>query len=310
MGEASDALQARAEILKLARILEREPDQLAYLERLSLADLRELRDQATEVLWNANSATLKRLAAASRLLPAGLNATISERAFGALLTARMAGLLEPARAVDVARKLPTPFLASVAIELDPRRASAVISQIAASQIAEVTRELVGRGEYVTMGRFVAHLSDDALAAALGAMDDATLLRVGFVLEDKARLEQLAELLPTERLGAIIQAAADADLWLEALDLLTHLNETQADEIVTTALKLDDAALEAIVAAVLERDLWEEALMIAERDETLQGKLAERLPALPARQRKAIARRAKELEALDRLGVLGEALAKA
>jgi len=42
----------------------------------------------------------------------------------------------------------------------------------------------------------------------------------------------------------------------------------------------------------------------------ESELAERLPALPARQRKAIARRAKELEALDRLGVLGEALAKA
>jgi hypothetical protein len=308
MSQAADALQARAEVLKLARILERDPASLAYLEPLALEDLRALRDRVTDVLWTAHGHTLNRLASASRLLPVGLCATISERAFGPLLTARMAGLLEPSRAVAVATKLDSKFLADVATELDPRRASDVIAQIPPRQISEVTKELLRRGEYVTMGRFVGHLQDDALVAAVRAMDDAALLRVAFVLEDKNDLEHLVGLLPEGGLAGIVKAAADGDLWLEALDLLDHLSEHRRNEIVATTLRLDHAAIEAIIAAVIEHDLWQEVLVIAEQDPTLQSKLADRLPALSRAERRRVADRARETGAISRLGRLGEALA--
>ncbi len=115
-------LQTRAEITKLARLLGREAAELAYLERVAAADLRRLRHGVTELLYDADAAALRRLAAAGRLLPAGLVATIAQRAFGPVLSARLAGLLDLERAVDVAGKLPPEFLADVAGELDPRRA--------------------------------------------------------------------------------------------------------------------------------------------------------------------------------------------
>lgn len=279
MSRSSDALQARAEVLKLARILERDPVTLAYLEPVAVQDLRELRDQVTEVLWTAHDGTLKRLAAASRILPASLSASISERAFGPLITARLAGLLEPARAVEVATKLSLPFLADVAIELDPRRASKVIALIAPAQIAEITRELMRRGEYVTMGRFVAHLNDKALVAALQEIDGGSLLRVAFVLEDRKRLGQLISLLPAGRLAEILTAAAQDDLWLEALDLLGHLSEPQRDEVMAIAPELDPAALDAIVAAVVQHDLWTEVRVIADRDAALRAQLTACRPKL-------------------------------
>jgi hypothetical protein len=65
-----------------------------------------------------------------------------------------------------------------------------------------------------------------------------------------------------------------------------------------------------VAAVVAHDLWEEVLPIAEHDATVQAALADRLPALPARQRKAVAGRARETGMLQRLGPLGQALAAA
>ena len=49
--------------------------------------------------------------------------------------------------MDVAAKLPTEFLADVAVELDPRRASDVIAGMPAEQVAAVTRELTRRGFY-------------------------------------------------------------------------------------------------------------------------------------------------------------------
>jgi len=225
------------------------------------------------------------------------------------VSARLAGLLEPARAVEVASRLSTPFLAEIAVELDPRRANAVIANISPRQIAAVTGELVARREYVTMGRYVGHLGDDALAAALEAMDDASLLQVAFVLEDKRRLERLVEALPEPRLAGIVHAAAAGDLWVEAMDLLNHVSESQRDVFVAITLELEPVALEAIIAAVIEHDLWQEVLVIAEQDARLQGKLVERVPTLSRRQRRAIAARAREGGAVARLGALGQALVR-
>ena len=301
------AAEAHAEVLKLARILQRQPDQLAYLESLSPEELRELRERVTEALWSDNNHMLGRIAAASKLLPAAVSAAISERAFGAFVSARLAGLLDPGRAVDVAAKLPPAFLADVAAELDPRRASEVIARIPPERISEVTRELVAREEYVTMGRFVGHLSDECVDAALGVTDDRSLLRVAFVLDHKDRLDELMEQLPRRRLAGIVQTAADGALWLEALDLLGHLGDERRSQVVATALELDDEAVEKITDAVLAHDLWGEVLVIAERDPAVQAKLADRLDSLTAAQRRAVRDRVQEAGALDRLGVLGEAL---
>ncbi|HEY2316742.1 MAG TPA: hypothetical protein VGH67_00460 [Solirubrobacteraceae bacterium] len=282
MSRAADMLQARAETLKLARLLGCDPARLAYLERLPPEDLRALRDGVTETLYDAHGGSLRRLAAASRLLPSGLTASIGQRAFGPLLSARLAGLLETDKAVEVAGKLPPPFLADVAVELDPRRAEALIAQIAPALIGQVTAELVARREYVTMGRFVGHLGDAAIAAALGTMDDEAVLQVAFVLEDKAQISRLLGRLAAKRAAGILAAAARGDLWLQALDLLNHLSQRQRAEMVTATLALEEASLEAILDTIIAHDLWDEVLLIAEHDDTIQQRLAQRLTTLPPR----------------------------
>ncbi len=252
--------ESRPEILKLARLLRRDPDCLSYLEAVPVDDVRRLREQVTDVLFSANHKTFARLAAASKLLPAGLNATIAQRAFGPVLAARITGQLEPSRAVEVAERLPPSFLADVAIELDPRRASDVIARIPPRQVAAITRELVSRDEYVTMGRFVGLLPDAAIAAALEATDDGALLQTGFVLEQKSRLEQVAELLGPERLEGVIDAACADDLWPEALDLLTHLNTDRQRSLIEQAVQ-QDAVLESLVQAAERHGIWDDVLRL-------------------------------------------------
>ncbi len=259
-GRSGRSFESRPEILKLARLLHRHPDSLSYLEALPADDLRRLREQVTDVLFSANARTFARLAAASRLLPAGLNATIAQRAFGPVLAARITGRLEPSRAVEVAERLPPSFLADVAIELDPRRASDVVAKIPPRHVAAITRELVKRNEYVTMGRFVGHLPDASIAAAVEATDDPALLRTGFVLEEKSRLEQVAEQLGPERLDGVIETACTHDLWPEALDLLAHLNTDTQRSLIERALKRDDV-LESLLRATEQHGMWEEVLAL-------------------------------------------------
>jgi hypothetical protein len=310
MSRAAEALQAQGEVMKVARLLQREPESLDYLASLDVTELRELRERLTETVFDAHTGSLRRLAAASRLLPVSLSASMGESVFGPLLSARLTGLLDPGRAADMAAKLPAPFLADVAVEMDPRRASDLISRISPDQIAQITAELMARGEYVTMGRFVGHLSDATISAALAAMNDRSLLGVVFVLEDKSDLPGLVALLPEHRVAGVIQAAADHDLWVEALDLLDHLTPQQRDDMVAATLRLAPAALDSLVAAVVAHGLWEEVLPIAEHDATVQAALADRVSSLPARQRRAIVKRARETGGLERLGVFGQALAGA
>ncbi len=254
------SFEAQAEVLKLARLLHRDAGSLAYLESLPLEDLVELRSQITDVLFSANRRTLTRLAAASKLLPAGVIATIAQRAFGPVLAANIAGLLEPSRAVDVAGKLPPEFVADIAVELDPRRATEVIAQIPPEQIAAVSRELIARQEYVTMGRFVGHLPDPSIRAALAVIDDVALLRVGFVLEQKGRIDHLVGLLDADRHEGLIDAAGE-DLWPQALDLLSHLGASRQRKLAEIAIAKGDGVLESLVQAAEQHDMWDSVLRL-------------------------------------------------
>jgi hypothetical protein len=256
----SETLEARAEILKLSRLLGRDPHQLGYLDGTPAAELRLLREQITDLLFTAHGPALARLASASRLLPVALVATLGEKVFGPVLSARIAGLLDPDRAVDMASRLPVEFLADVAVELDPRRASEVIARIPPEQIAAITRELIAREEYVTMGRFVGHLGIDSIVSAAGVTDDTGLLRVAFVLESKDSLRDLVGVLPSERLDGIVAAAASANLWPEVLDLLGHLTLDQRRELVERAAAWDEGStLGSLLEAARRQGMWAELL---------------------------------------------------
>ena len=255
------SLDGGVEILKLARLMGAEPEELDYLQYVAPQDIRDLREQVTVQMFDADRQLLQRAAAASRLIPARLAALIGERAFGPLLCARVTGLLEPARAVDLAGHLPTSFLADVAVELDPRRASRVIAEIPPEQVAEVTSELVEREEFIVMGGFVGHLPEAALRGALAVVDDEALLLTAYVVEAKGNLGALVALLPEERLEAIIRTAHEAELWPEALDVLGHLSDRQRGHLGDLAAAQDEEVLDGMVRAAQRDGLWDELLPV-------------------------------------------------
>lgn len=256
----SERLDVRAEVLKIARLLGVEEADVAYLADVSSADLRDFRAKATDRLFEG-APGLVRAAAAGRLIPSRLAATIAQRAFGPMLCARAAGGADPAKAVDVAAHLPANFLADVAIHLDPRRVAEVIAGVPTELVVPVGRELERRGEFVTMGRFLAFVPDQSIAAAIGALTDETMLRTAFVLEHKDRLDHAIGLLPPERLPGIIRTASELDLWSEALDLLHHVSDERKGPIADLLSELPVEVVAELVAAVTVDDLWSTLLPV-------------------------------------------------
>jgi len=257
----SGALDTDVEILKLARLVGCDAADLDYLRHVDARDLRDLREQVTVVMFEADRHMLQRVAAATKLIPSKLAAVIGERAFGPLLCARLTGQLEPSRAVDIAARLPTPFLADLAVALDPRRASRVIAEIPAKQIAEITRLLAEREEYVAMGGFVGHLPEAALRAAIGVVSDEALLRTAYVVESKGSLGALVAIIPPPRLESIIATANASLLWVEALDVLRWVDERRRGELGDIAAGQADEVLDGMVKAAQKHLLWDHVLPV-------------------------------------------------
>lgn len=250
----SEVLDARAEVLKLARLLDIDAHELSYLSGLPSTEVRGLRERATDRLFTS-APGLASAAAAAKLIPSGLVATIAQRAFGPMLCARAAGGADTGKAIDVAKRLPTEFLADVAVHLDPRRTAAIIAEVPAEIVVPVAQELGVRREHVTMGRFLAFVPDHGIAAAIGALDDETMLRTAFVLEHKERLDHAIGLLPPERLPGIIDTAARLELWSEAFDLLGHVSDERLGPIAEVVADLPEGTVAALVRAVSTDGLW-------------------------------------------------------
>ncbi|MFJ8818966.1 hypothetical protein [Amycolatopsis thermoflava] len=191
-----------AEIRKLARVLGVGAERLGYLVDVPVEDLRELRERATTVLFDAHLGVLERMAGASKLLPIPVLAKMAERVFGPLLAARIAGLVEPSRGAEIAGRLSPAFLADVAAELDPRRAHGIIAKLPAGVVVAVARELSRRRDWITIARFVDHLPDATIVTSLEYIPDAALPEVAALLDDPARITKVRDLLPPERLAAL------------------------------------------------------------------------------------------------------------
>jgi hypothetical protein len=255
-------LEGHAEVLKLERLLNTEPARLAYLEQLDADEVRALRERATVALYDSDR-RFGRVALASRIPPVGMTAWIAQHLFGALLCARIAGLLETRRAVDLAERMTPEFLADLAVQLDPRRASAIIFALPAALIGRVADELCRRQEYIPMGRFVGHMTDAALRASFRVVDDASLLRISYFVEEKDQLDHVVSLLATNRIRGSIRAATDADLWPQALDLLTRVSDERAGELADLAAGEDDSVLDGMVACAQRDGLWDVVLPVTQ-----------------------------------------------
>src|SRR3954465_678027 len=119
---------------------------LDFLNQDDEPDLRALRTQIGNALFNADKHHFTKVVAVSKIVPPALAAKITEHALSPLIAARTAELLEPAPAVDMAGRLSDRYLADVSAAMDPARAPEVVSTIPPERVATVGVELARRGE--------------------------------------------------------------------------------------------------------------------------------------------------------------------
>ncbi|MFD9790570.1 hypothetical protein ACFWXK_06410 [Streptomyces sp. NPDC059070] len=253
-----DKLLGRAETQKTARLLGRDPGDLAFLAALPPADLRRLREQTVAALFDGTPEMLDRIARATKLVPAGVAAAISQKALGPRLAAAVAGKLEPGRAADIIDKLPVSFTAESCAHLDPRRIPGIVDRLDENLLVRVSVALAERGDHLTMGRFVGHLRDSALERILPQIDDAVVLRTGAAIDQPGQLGRILDLMGEERLARVVAAAADG-LWPQALTVAALVTGEHRERIAVLAARLPSDRLDALVRTVAAEELWESLL---------------------------------------------------
>lgn len=222
------AIEARVEVTRLAALLRVDESALSFLDGQQSGALRELREQLTDRLFDANRDLLVSVAKLTKLVPGPVAAKIATVAFPPSLAARVAGVMESEAAVDLAKRLPVEFLADVAPSIDPRRVVDILAKLPSQLLVDAGEILGNRGEHISMADFVAVLPLEQVGRTLGVLSDEALVRTGLVIEDPAKVADIIGLLSSERLRSVVDVTHRLDIWDTLLRAHPHLSpETKA-----------------------------------------------------------------------------------
>ncbi|MCE5290104.1 MAG: hypothetical protein LLG14_12825 [Nocardiaceae bacterium] len=255
------SLAVRAELTKLGALLSLDPKDLGYLADLDPDAIRKFREDAMDMMFEADRKRLEGSAAATKLVPIAITAKIASMLIPPRLAARIAGLIDSGKAVELASRLPVKYLADVTPFLDPRRVSAILGEVPNEMVAEVAKVLDGTGDYITMGRMVAHIKHDAIFQTLAHLSDYTLLQTGFVIEHQSRIPEIIHMLPEHRLISITEVADERGHWLEAMGLLDNLDDSLRRHLVNLVAR-QPHLMNGLVKCAYDEGLWDVALPLA------------------------------------------------
>ncbi len=213
----------RAEIAKLAGILSIPAGELTYLESCGVDTLVELREQVTDMMFEADREQLARAARAVSRMPVPLVARIAARRIPARLSARVTELLPERRAVKLATRVPADYLADIATLADPKRVTHLLAVVPVSVVDAVACRLERRKDYLSMGRIAAHLSDVALTVGVNAISDEALVATIPFADD---VDRILRLLPDERMVQVVIWVDEHDRWFDILHLIAVVGNEQ------------------------------------------------------------------------------------
>lgn len=220
-------LRARVEVAKLVSELGTPPETLEFLTDHDADELRALRTAISAAMFARNEDRVVRIAALSKRLPTALTAKIAQIALGPMLSARVAGVLDPAEAVKLAQHLDPAFLTELGKSLDPKRVEPILRRLPTELVVDVGRRLLAQGEHLTLGRFVAAVDVEAALGVVEGASGADFLQVALHTEEPSALAAIVERLSDEVLTEVTRAAVSDNLYDDAL---THLLSLSPDRV--------------------------------------------------------------------------------
>ncbi|MBO0853933.1 MAG: hypothetical protein J2P18_09205, partial [Nocardia sp.] len=154
-------LVTRGQLIILARILHKEPEDLAHLEYLGAQNLNQIQERMANLIYDQHQETFTRMARLIPLIPLTIWMPLVRRMVPANLTGRAAGpiaTMHPKKAADVIKILGPEYGADVARYLDPRALPLLAAAADPVIVTGVVNEVLRRRDYVTVGPMLGYAS--------------------------------------------------------------------------------------------------------------------------------------------------------
>ncbi|TDV47806.1 hypothetical protein [Actinophytocola oryzae] len=259
---ASD-LATRVELVKLARVLGTTPEEVEFAAALPPATIRLVREHAVAALYDEHRAAFERVAMITRVLPTGVNVRIALRAFSPMLSARIASVMPPEKAAELANRMPVEYLTEACVHLDPRSAGPLIHRIEQARVLAVVAALIERGDFITLGRLLDTATLPIVREVSATAPTEALLRIGFYAESDDHLTRAVALLPEERLHRIVRDALTGprELRSAGLSLMGRLtDEALRGRLAEFVVQAEDEHLTALLRTAVEDGAVRELLL--------------------------------------------------
>lgn len=278
------------QVARLAHLLGVAPEELHELADVPDADLRVLHGQVSHTMFALGQRQFARIAGLSATLPGAVAGKLAEKFLPPQLAARVAELLEPERARDLVGRVSLPYLADLALALDPVRSRPVVGAIPPARIGQVAGELFRRAEHAVFAEFVGAVDVDALEAALDVATPADLVAVLPLLEWNERLDQVMVRLTDARVREIVSGLGAEDLAelavaMDVTPLRPILGAIDA-EVVAEVARVLFAAGDHVAMAELARAI-EPAMLLVALEAAGDDDLLRLLPLLPVEVREGL-----------------------
>lgn len=258
-------LATRAELVKLARVLDTSVEGLAFLRSADSADIHELREGISAALHDKHRDLYQRIASASKLLPAALCVQVAERTFPPVISAKVAAEIGTDRIGEFAKRLSVAYMADVCTDIDPRRVPELLASVPVERGTRVAVELVRRREYLTLGRMIDAATEQLVRAAAAEIEsDEALLWVAVYVESVDRLTSAVRALPAQRIRSVLHTALSGatELHGTGLALIARVDDEDLRRTLTDyAAEESDETLERLVRTAVSDGFLSELLVV-------------------------------------------------
>jgi hypothetical protein len=259
------SLESRAEVIKLARVLQTEPERLDFLEGAAPEAIRAFRRSVHQRLDAPHRPMFQRIARVSALVPGTLAVRIAMRYYGPMFVGMVATEVPPERAADLIGSIPPEFIADAAPYVDPEAVGPIVRALPTEAMLPAMREMLRRKDYVTLARFVSAVSDELILAVLPFIEsgaDLLMIVLNSEIGDVAgRFDVVLTKVADDRIRSLVQAAADAGLFAETLTFLQFLSPPTRARIAAAVAELGPTVMTAMIETAHRENAWPEMLSV-------------------------------------------------
>ncbi len=226
-------LVARAQLQLLAKAMHVDVAEVAFLERLPVDRLHELRQRMSDAIFDAQAEKFRRISRLVPIVPLKMALPTIQKMVPPQMAGRAAGAVavaHPKKAIEALSMLKPKYAAAAAPYLDPRAVEQIAHLAPAAPVVAISNEVLARGDYFTAGLFVDYATPELVRAIeAGVQDDEGILRAAALVYSSATLSSILRIIVEAspgRLSRVIKTTIDGpdDLKLATLSVAVRVDD--------------------------------------------------------------------------------------